>query len=97
MTGRNGCQAKEVWDVCEVDHDASLKAYLWRSLRRQPEYLFCSQEDDASSAAVTISSDPGKRKRKIKTEEKQVRERVFFPAVIWMGRHVCSLYHCNEN
>ena len=73
-TGRNGCQAKEIWDVCEVEHDAGLKAFLWRSLRRQPGYLFCRQEEEASSAAVTVSSERGKKgKGKIETEEKQVR------------------------
>lgn len=74
LTGRNGCLAKEVWDVCEVEHDAGLRAYLWRSLRRQPEYLFCRQEGDASSDAVTISRGPDDRKRNLKTEEQQVHE-----------------------
>jgi len=56
-----------------VEHDAGVKAFLWRSLRRQPGYLFCRQEEEAS-AAVTVSSEEGKKgKGKIKTEEKQVR------------------------
>lgn len=61
--------------MCEVSHDAGLKVFLWRSLRRQPGYLFCRQAEEGSNAAVTVSSEreQGKGKGKVKTEEKQVR------------------------
>jgi hypothetical protein len=60
--------------VCEVGHDAGLKAFLWCSLRRQPGYLFCREDEEGSSVAVTVSSEreQGKGKGRIKTEEKQV-------------------------
>lgn len=60
LTGREGCTAKEIWDECEVGCDSALKAFLWRALRRQRNYVFCRK---------TAVARPGSQRGAIKGEK----------------------------